>query len=74
GFREWGVGLAAKKSGYAMQAGIGADLINRIVETIWVIPIGFSSSWWVARRFERVTAANNAELVIQRSAETPSQE
>ncbi len=53
GFREWGVGLAAKQSGQLMQAAIGADLINRIIETIWVIPIGFYSTWWVARSFQR---------------------
>ena len=51
GFREWGVGLTARQGGHAtMQAAIGADLINRAIETLWVLPIGFYSTWWVARR------------------------
>ena len=50
GFREWGVGLAARQGGHAMQAAMSADLINRAIETLWVLPIGLFSTWWVARR------------------------
>jgi len=50
GFREWGVGIAARQGGHAMQAAMSADLINRAIETLWVLPIGLFSTWWVARR------------------------
>jgi uncharacterized membrane protein YbhN (UPF0104 family) len=68
GFREWGVGLTAQQSGHAMKAAIGADLINRAIETLWVLPIGLLSIWWVARRVR----THDAELSRTRDA-MPSQ-
>ncbi|MEZ6165579.1 MAG: hypothetical protein R3B67_14235 [Phycisphaerales bacterium] len=56
GFREWGVGLAATMSkGTAaidMRTAVGADVINRIAETIIVIPLGLICTTIVTRRFK----------------------
>jgi hypothetical protein len=68
GFREWGVGITARQGGHAMEAAIGADLINRAIETLWVLPIGFYSTWWVARSLRRHNLSAS-----QRSDATPSQ-
>jgi uncharacterized membrane protein YbhN (UPF0104 family) len=58
GFREWGVGVAATMSkGTAiidMRTAIGADLINRVAETIIVIPLGLVCTTIVTRRFRAV--------------------
>lgn len=55
GFREWGVGIAARMSSsgavITMRTAIGADVINRIAETIIVIPLGLICTGIVARRF-----------------------
>ncbi len=55
GFREWGVGLAATMyKGTAvidMRTAIGADLINRVAETIIVVPLGLWCTAIVTRRF-----------------------
>jgi len=64
GFREWGVGIAAKMSGsgsvgsvgsggaaLSMRSAIGADVINRIAETLIVIPLGLVCSGIVAKRY-----------------------
>lgn len=55
GFREWGVGIAAKMSAsgtaITMRTAIGADVINRIAETIIVIPLGLFCTAVVARRY-----------------------
>jgi uncharacterized membrane protein YbhN (UPF0104 family) len=70
GFREWGVGLAATLSkGSAiidMRTAIGADLINRVAETIIVIPLGLVCTALVTRRFR---AALRAQGVDSDSAE-----
>lgn len=62
GFREWGVGFTARmtSSGAAvtMRMAIGADVINRIAETIIVIPLGLICSGIVARRFAAWSDAN----------------
>ncbi len=62
GFREWGVGFTAKmtSSGAAitMRMAIGADVINRIAETIIVIPLGLICSGIVAKRFAAWSDAN----------------
>lgn len=54
GFREWGVGLAARMgvggAAVTMRTAIGADVINRIAETIIVVPLGMICSALVARR------------------------
>ncbi len=66
GFREWGVGLAAKipSSGAAitMRTAIGADVINRIAETIIVIPLGLICTGIVARRFTIWNASSGAKV------------
>jgi uncharacterized membrane protein YbhN (UPF0104 family) len=58
GFREWGVGLAATMSrGTAvidMRTAIGADLINRVAETIIVVPLGLVCTAIVTRSFRAV--------------------
>lgn len=58
GFREWGVGLTATMTpgiqGIAMRTAVGADVINRIAETIIVIPVGLVCTAMVARRFKAV--------------------
>lgn len=55
GFREWGVGLAATMTPGVqvvdMRTAIGADLINRVAETLIVIPLGLVCTTVVARRF-----------------------
>lgn len=65
GFREWGVGIAAKMSaagsGLTMRSAIGADVINRIAETIIVIPLGLICTTIVARRFARGVGADVAD-------------
>jgi hypothetical protein len=71
GFREWGVGITARQGGHAMEAAIGADLINRAVETLWVLPIGFYSTWWVARSLRRHSATSG--VASQTEDATPSQ-
>lgn len=61
GFREWGVGIAAKMSAsgssLTMRSAIGADVINRIAETIVVIPLGLVCTGIVARRCARGEAS-----------------
>ena len=73
GFREWGVGLAAqmtaKGSAMTMRIAIGADVINRLAETIIVIPLGMVCIAAVARR---VKAWN--ELPENQSADHPENE
>tara|TARA_R110002073_G_scaffold118918_4_gene259085 strand:+ start:43676 stop:44743 length:1068 start_codon:yes stop_codon:yes gene_type:complete len=65
GFREWGVGLAAqmtsKGSAITMRVAIGADVINRIAETIIVIPLGMICIAMVARRVKVWNAENQRE-------------
>lgn len=60
GFREWGVGLTASLTkgvqDITMRTAVGADVINRIAETIIVIPLGLICTGIVARRFKRGTA------------------
>jgi len=55
GTREWGVGIAAKMSSASanitMRTAIMADVINRIAETIIVIPLGLTCTAIVARRY-----------------------
>lgn len=59
GFREWGVGLTATLTKgtqeIAMRTAVGADVINRIAETIIVIPVGLICTGIVARRFKAAT-------------------
>lgn len=66
GFREWGVGLAATMSGGAqgidIRTAVGADLINRVAETMIVIPLGLVCTAIVTRRFK-------AAMATKRSAE-----
>lgn len=58
GFREWGVGIAATMSkgnvAIDMPTAIGADLINRVAETIIVVPLGLVCTAIVTRRFREV--------------------
>ncbi len=70
GFREWGVGLAAGMThtgaAISMRTAIGADVINRIAETVTVIPLGLICSALVARRVgrwndERIGGGGSAE-------------
>ena len=64
GFREWGVGLAATKScgaqGIDMRTAVGADLINRVAETMIVIPLGLVCTAIVTRRFKAAMAAKRS--------------
>ena len=57
GLREWGVGIAAdmsaKTSAITMRSAIGADVINRIAETIIVIPLGVICTAIVARKWKQ---------------------
>ncbi len=65
GFREWGVGLAAKLPSagttITMRTAIGADVINRIAETVIVIPLGLICTGIVARRFTAWNASTDAK-------------
>ena len=60
GFREWGVGIAARMSAgtaaITMRMAIGADVMNRIAETVTVIPLGLICTGIVARRVARWNA------------------
>lgn len=69
GFREWGVGLTASLTRGAqditMRTAVGADVINRIAETIIVIPLGLICTGIVARRFKQATALERASAEDQ---------
>lgn len=74
GFREWGVGVAATMSKGAqaidMRTAVGADLINRVAETIIVIPLGLVCTGIVTRRFKAAMgSAASAEDEPVRHAE-----
>ncbi len=60
GFREWGVGLATRAApggvAITMRSAIGADVINRIAETVIVVPLGLVCSAVVARRVAQQAA------------------
>lgn len=60
GFREWGVGLTASLTrgvvDITMRTAVSADVLNRIAETIIVIPLGLICTGIVARRFKAATA------------------
>lgn len=63
GFREWGVGITASMSArgageLTMRTAIGADVINRIAETVIVIPLGLACTGIVARRVAAWNRAN----------------
>jgi uncharacterized membrane protein YbhN (UPF0104 family) len=66
GFREWGVGLAATMTAGAasitMRVAVGADVINRIAETIIVIPLGLVCTGIVTRRFKAAMSRRVDEL------------
>lgn len=56
GLREWAVGLLAAalpaETGTSTIApGLSADVLNRLVEVAVAIPVGVTSSLWIARRF-----------------------
>ena len=57
GTREWGVGLVARATSTGAQitlrTAILADLINRVAETIIVIPLGLVCTTLVTRRFAK---------------------
>ncbi|MDF1808190.1 MAG: hypothetical protein P1U42_00685 [Phycisphaerales bacterium] len=57
GLREWGVGIAAgmasKTTSVTMRTAVGADVINRVAETIIVIPLGIICTGLVARNWNR---------------------
>lgn len=63
GFREWGVGITARMSAHGaaipIRLAIGADVINRIAETLTVIPLGLVCTGIVARRFSRHRARSD---------------
>lgn len=67
GFREWGVGLTATMTPGAqditMRTAVGADVINRIAETIIVIPLGLICTALVARRFKAAMKQRGLERV-----------
>lgn len=73
GFREWGVGLAAqmtaKGSAITMRVAVGADVINRIAETIIVIPLGMICIALVAKRVKAWNANEPLELAEDGFAE-----
>jgi len=57
GLREWGVGIAAgmasKTTSVTMRSAIAADVINRVAETIIVIPLGIICTGIVARNWNQ---------------------
>lgn len=65
GFREWGVGLTATMTpGFTqidMRTAVGADVMNRIAETIIVVPLGLVCTAIVSRRFRAHMSKNSAE-------------
>ncbi len=65
GFREWGVGLAATMSKGVMpidmRTAVAADVINRIAETIIVVPLGLLCTAIVTRRFKAVIELRREE-------------
>jgi len=72
GFREWGVGIAAGLSSsgatITMRTAIGADVINRIAETVIVIPLGMVCTMLVARRFSIWREAKEAQGLAEDQA------
>jgi uncharacterized membrane protein YbhN (UPF0104 family) len=61
GFREWGVGLMASMGGHSMGTATAADLINRIAETIIVLPVGLVFTALIARRWRKMGVGGSAE-------------
>ncbi|MBL4697619.1 MAG: hypothetical protein JKX70_02175 [Phycisphaerales bacterium] len=78
GFREWGVGIAAKMSStgtaITMRTAIGADVINRIAETIIVIPLGIVCTGIVARRYAAWAQANGEDELAEDQARDHAQD
>jgi hypothetical protein len=79
GFREWGVGIAARMSAsgtaVTMRTAIGADVINRIAETVIVIPLGLICTALVARRFSAWNQSlENTVLAEDQSGDHPQDE
>lgn len=60
GFREWGVGLTASVSGYALDTALTGDLINRAAETMIVFPVGLICTAIVARHWKGMHAVHHA--------------
>ncbi len=59
GFREWAVGLTASASGHALGTAIAGDLINRVAETLVVVPVGLICSAIIARNLQKRKAAGS---------------
>jgi len=85
GFREWGVGIAGKmtstSASLTMRTAIMADVINRIAETIIVIPLGLFCTALVARWFaarddepENTESPIESNLAEDQSARHPEHE
>lgn len=58
GVREWVVGALSKwtsASSVALQIGLAADVLNRLIELVVLGPIGLLGVWWVARRVRQVS-------------------
>ena len=86
GFREWGVGIAAKMSGsgsvgtlggtagagLSMRSAIGADVINRIAETLIVIPLGLVCSGIVAKRYAAGVGSGEDQISTDSLSKDPS--
>lgn len=54
GLREWAVAITAGSLGSAFDAALASDLLNRVFETIAVIPVGVIGSVIVAKRVAAV--------------------
>jgi len=74
GFREWGVGLTASASGYALDTALTGDLINRAAETIIVFPVGLVCTGIVARHWKGMHAVHHAQGVAQLAEDDPRAE
>ncbi|MSQ91089.1 MAG: hypothetical protein EXS01_06840 [Phycisphaerales bacterium] len=56
GVREWAIGLAGPAlATWTTDIGLAAELINRAVELVVIVPIGWSSMPWIARAVRGAT-------------------
>ena len=57
GVREWAIGLAGPAlATWTTDIGLAAELLNRAVDLVVVVPIGCASMPWIARAMRRATS------------------
>lgn len=79
GIREWLVGLTAKglansidrgdSASDPLAVGLLADLVNRVAELVFIVPVGIACTFWAARRMRLHSNANT--LTHEQAAISP---